>query len=109
VCMLEAIGVRPEVVDSGHRALEVLAERGDDFDVVIMDCQMPELDGYETTRRLRALDGPAAKLPVMAVTAHAMAGDRERCLAAGMNEYATKPLTLDRLSQGLCQLLPEHT
>lgn len=109
VRMLEAIGVRPEVVDSGHRALEVLAERGDDFDVVIMDCQMPELDGYETTRRLRALDGPAAILPVMAVTAHAMAGDRERCLAAGMNEYATKPLTLDRLSQGLCQLLPEHT
>lgn len=109
VRMLEAIGVACEVVGSGHEALEILQVRGGDFDVVIMDCQMPVLDGYETTQRLRALPGPAAELPVVAVTAHAMPGDRERCLAAGMNEYATKPLTVHRLSEVLKRVLPDES
>jgi signal transduction histidine kinase/CheY-like chemotaxis protein len=100
--MLAALGLRSVLAADGEEALERLAERA--FELVLMDCQMPRLDGFETTRRLRALDyrtraGDA--VPVVAVTAHAVDGYRERCLAAGMDGYLTKPVTIDRLRAGI--------
>ncbi|MBP7148476.1 MAG: response regulator [Acidobacteria bacterium] len=87
--MLEKMGYRVEVVASGCQALAAVARKP--FDLVLMDCQMPEMDGYEATQRIRELSGPAARIPIIAVTANAMAGDRERCLAAGMDDYLAKP------------------
>ncbi len=99
VGILQRLGYRVHVVDSGAGALDALEES--DFDLVLMDCQMAEMDGYEATRSIRQpgsrVRNPA--VPVVALTAHAMAGDREKCLAAGMNDYLTKPVeprALDR-------------
>jgi PAS domain S-box-containing protein len=91
-CLLEKLGAIVTVADTGQEAIDKLAASR--FDVVLMDCQMPVLDGYEATRSIRAgVAGPAAMtMPIIALTAHALTGDRERCLAAGMNEYLTKPL-----------------
>jgi signal transduction histidine kinase/CheY-like chemotaxis protein len=90
--MLERWGCVVEAALSGRGALEIAATRT--FDLVLMDCQMPEMDGFETTRRLRAALG-AGMPPVVAVTARAMEQDRQNCLAAGMNDYMAKPLSLD--------------
>ncbi|MEO8203794.1 MAG: ATP-binding protein, partial [Betaproteobacteria bacterium] len=87
--VLEAAGAVVTLAGSGREALDKV--RLGVFDVVMMDLQMPDMDGIETTRRLRAQPGLAA-LPVIAMTASAMAGDRERLLAAGMNDYLTKPV-----------------
>jgi CheY-like chemotaxis protein/HPt (histidine-containing phosphotransfer) domain-containing protein len=94
---LKKLGYRAEAVGNGREALEVLQRER--FDIVLMDCQMPEVDGYEVTRRLRAAEVAQGQPPryVVALTAHALSGDRERCLAAGMNDYLTKPLHLSDL------------
>jgi len=113
VSMLEMLGHRVELVGDGRQALEAL-ERSN-FDLVLMDCQMPELDGFEVTSRLReneAADARAGeptspRVPVIALTANAMQGDRERCLAAGMDDYLSKPLTLAQLGAALGKWLPE--
>lgn len=94
--LLESIGCEVEVVENGRQALEALA-RGS-FDAVLMDGQMPELDGYEATRRLRA---EGHRIPVVGVTAHAWPEERERCLAAGMDDHLVKPVRLDRLREAL--------
>ncbi|MBS0377362.1 MAG: response regulator [Proteobacteria bacterium] len=95
--MLQTLGVESDWANSGHRALEMLAERA--YDAVLMDCEMPELDGYATTQRLRdweSLEGrPAAR--VIALTANALKGDAERCRAAGMDDYLSKPFTIEEL------------
>ena len=87
--LLRRAGIEVVVADNGVRALEMLEWQS--FDGVLMDCQMPELDGYETTRRLRR-DARWAQLPVIAMTANAMVGDRDKALAAGMNDYLSKPI-----------------
>ncbi len=92
VSMLRKIGYEPEVASNGIEALDFLGRHP--YDLVFMDCQMPELDGYETTRLIRngqAGDGNRG-LPIVAMTANAMVGDRERCLAAGMDDYIAKPV-----------------
>lgn len=95
--VLEKMGHQVEVVDNGVKALEAL--KVNDYDFVLMDCQMPEMDGYRATRMLRdpasGVLNPA--IPVIAMTAHAMAGDKEKCLAAGMNDYIAKPFKLNQL------------
>jgi signal transduction histidine kinase/DNA-binding response OmpR family regulator len=102
---LEREGATVEIADNGRMALEILAQRS--FDLVLMDCQMPEMDGFEATRRIRALEaGTGVHLPVIAMTAHAMAGDRDRCLAAGMDDYLTKPITRDALLRGVSRWIP---
>jgi CheY-like chemotaxis protein len=98
--LLQRADIQVTVADNGLRALELLQERS--FDGVLMDCQMPELDGYEATRRLRR-DARWTRLPVIAMTANAMIGDREKALAAGMNDHVAKPIKLDQLFSTLAR------
>ena len=92
--LLRRAGIEVVVADNGLRALHMLEQQT--FDCVLMDCQMPELDGYEATRRLRQ-DARWRQLPVIAMTANAMVGDREKALAAGMNDHIAKPIKLAQL------------
>lgn len=92
---VRSLGHRVDTANNGREALEALERES--FDLILMDCQMPEIDGYEATRRLR-LQEPSRAVPVVAVTAHASSGDRERCLAAGMDDYLTKPYSKEELA-----------
>jgi two-component system sensor histidine kinase/response regulator len=93
--MLEKAGHRVTVAVNGLEALA--AVRNEPFDVVLMDVQMPELDGLQATSRIRAGEREGEHLPIIAMTAHAMSGDRERCLQAGMDDYISKPVRADEL------------
>ena len=99
--MLTKLGHRVDLAANGLEA--VTAVQQFPYDVVFMDCQMPELDGYAATERIRRLVGPRARVPIVAMTANAMAGDREHCLAVGMDDYMSKPLDratlIDRLTR----------
>jgi PAS domain S-box-containing protein len=97
--LLESLGYKVEMASSGSEAVE--AVRHSRYAAIVMDCLMPDMDGYEATRRIRALEGPGRHTPIVALTAAAMAGDRERCLAAGMDDYVSKPLDLDLLHAAL--------
>jgi len=96
--MVEKLGHHIELVNDGQALLDLLAKREAEFDLLLMDVQMPVLDGLEATRRYRANGG---RLPIIAMTAHAMAGDREQCLDAGMNAYMAKPLSASALTAAL--------
>lgn len=95
--ILEKLGADVTVAGNGEVAIAKLTSTR--FEVVLMDCQMPVLDGYEATRRIRSgAAGPSTKtIPIIALTAHALSGDRERCIAAGMNDYLTKPIDPGKL------------
>lgn len=101
--LLTALGYRVDTVVTGLEALE--AVKGRRYDAVLMDCQMPEMDGFEATRRIREWEGTDGRVPIIALTANAMAGDREDCLAAGMDEYIAKPVTKERLAAVLAQFV----
>ena len=93
--MLRRIGCQPTFAVDGKEAVQ-LAQQAE-FELILMDCQMPELDGYGATRAIRALGGRHAHVPILALTANAMPEDREACLKAGMDEFLTKPVKLDVL------------
>ncbi len=95
VGLLTKLGHRADVADDGREAVRLVDEG--DYDLVLMDVQMPVMDGLEATRAIRALDGPRGRVPVIAMTANAMTGDRERCLNAGMDDYIAKPIDRHRL------------
>jgi CheY-like chemotaxis protein len=97
--MLEKLGCRVRTVANGRQVLDALGDES--FDVILMDCQMPELDGYETTRRIRALSGPSAQVRIVALTASAAEADHRACLAAGMDGYLPKPVSIEALRQVL--------
>ena len=86
-----------------HHGAPVGIESSRFFDLVLMDCHMPVMDGYEATRRIRALPSPACKLPVVALTAGAMSADRAACIAAGMDDYVVKPIQPEALHQTVCR------
>jgi len=103
---LELLGCKVRVADGGSQA--VAATQTESFDIVLMDCQMPEVDGYEATRRIRLLEAAQSareriekRVPIVALTANAMRGDREECLAAGMDDYLSKPLVREELLEVL--------
>ena len=117
VRMVEKLGYRPAVVNNGQEALAAL-EKGR-YAAILMDCQMPLMDGFETTRAIREREASApsepntlrasgftSHIPIIAVTANAMQGDRERCLAAGMDDYLSKPIKLDALRAALARWTP---
>lgn len=104
--LLTLIGVSFEVAENGKIAVEKAVSGR--FDCVLMDCQMPVMDGYTSTRTMRKLEieGQLAKCPIVAMTANAMVGDREKCLAAGMDDYMSKPLNRNLIEQMLRKWLP---
>ncbi len=96
VRLLEKLGCQVAVAVNGREAVAMLAAQP--YDLVFMDCQMPEMDGYEATRTIRAGGAPGATVPIVAMTANAMRGDRERCIEAGMDDYVSKPIRSEDLS-----------
>lgn len=105
LALLEKSGHSVEVVDTGLKAVEAMMTNN--YDAILMDVQMPELDGVAATKRIRKLKGAKAKIPIIAMTAHAMAGAREEYLAAGMDDYLSKPIDPQALLQRLSEL-SEH-
>ena len=90
VVLLEQMGMLVKVAGNGVEAVKMV--QSDLFDLVMMDVQMPEMDGFQATRTIREMSGSVSKLPIIALTAHAIKGDKERCLAAGMDDYVSKPI-----------------
>ena len=101
--LVEYLGGSVDVAPNGRDAVRMVGEEA--YDLVLMDCQMPELDGYEATAEIRRLEGASRHVPIVAMTANAMSGDRERCIAAGMDDYLTKPVKLNHLSDVIARWL----
>jgi two-component system sensor histidine kinase/response regulator len=104
--LLEKLDYRVDVVADGLAA--VAAWQTGKFDLIIMDCQMPQMDGYAATREIRRLEDGKRHIPIVALTAHAMKGDEEKCRAAGMDDYLSKPIDRDKLDACLERLLPNN-
>lgn len=103
--MVERLGCRATIASNGMEALSILSQQ--DYDAVLMDIQMPELDGTETTRKIRQREsGTGRRVPVVATTAHSMPGDREMCLSAGMDDYLAKPFSPLELLSVLAGFMP---
>ncbi|MBC8328761.1 MAG: response regulator [Planctomycetes bacterium] len=104
---LVRLGYSFDLAGNGREALEAL-DHGRRFDAVLMDCQMPEMDGYQATAAIRKRNDPYRVIPVIAMTAHAMQGDRQQCLDAGMDDYVSKPIGADELARVLGRWVAEE-
>jgi CheY-like chemotaxis protein len=102
--MLKKIGYQADVAMNGLEAIEILQKSI--YDVVLMDLQMPKMDGIEATRHIISRFPPERRPQIVAMTANAMEGDREICLAAGMNDYITKPINIEQLAKALSHCHP---
>ena len=109
VVLLEKLGYRADVVANGLEAVDAVARIR--YALVLMDCQMPEMDGWEATAMIRKEEGARGshRLPIIAITANAMPGDREKCQKAGMDDYLAKPVTLDKIRVLLARWIPGHS
>jgi two-component system sensor histidine kinase RpfC len=107
--MLTSLGCLVELVENGKEAFETASDENHRYDLILMDCQMPVMDGYEATRRLQKNweEKGCQPITIVALTAHAMPGDKQKCLDAGMNDYLSKPLQMDMLSATLKRWVPE--
>jgi len=101
--LLVIFGYEPDVVENGKQAVEKVAEGA--YDIVFMDCQMPEMDGYEATMLIRESETDNHTV-IIAMTGNSMAGDREKCLACGMDDYVSKPLRIEELKSTLEKWIP---
>ena len=109
IAILNSLKINVDVANDGLDAVTMLSHsRSSTFDLILMDCQMPNLDGYETTRRIRAGDAGelSSKIPIIALTANTMNSEREKCINAGMNEYLTKPINTNALKSILAEYQP---
>jgi CheY-like chemotaxis protein len=104
--LLERIGCQVEVVEHGQAALEALDRSV--YDLVLLDCEMPVMDGLEAARAIRQRPGPEARIPIIAVTANAFVEHRHSCLQAGMNDFLAKPVTLAAMWEKLGEWAPEN-
>ncbi|HKH87905.1 MAG TPA: response regulator, partial [Acidimicrobiales bacterium] len=106
--VLENLGYTFTIANNGLEAVD--AFQAGTYDAVLMDCQMPEMDGYEATGAIRQIEGSDGHIPIIAMTAAAMDGDRENCMAAGMDDFITKPVRLEAVSTALERWLsrPAH-
>lgn len=107
--MLQRLNIRADVAANGKEAVEAAARIS--YNLILMDCQMPEMDGFEATQAIRRHEqaiGATERAAIVAMTANAMAGDRDRCLAAGMDGYLVKPLTLEDMQKTVCQWVPSQ-
>jgi CheY-like chemotaxis protein len=105
--LLETLGCMVSTARNGLEAVDAYREK--EFDLILMDCQMPEMDGYEATRAIRQIEGfQQRRTPIVALTAHAMEGSREASLASGMDDQITKPLTMAMLVSKLLEWLVRH-
>jgi CheY-like chemotaxis protein/anti-sigma regulatory factor (Ser/Thr protein kinase) len=102
--LLQKLGLAADAVVNGREAVEALEKRK--YDLVLMDCQMPDMDGFEATAVIRSREGASCHQTICALTANAMDGDPERCLAAGMDDYISKPVGLEKLREALCRWIP---
>ncbi|MFA9562086.1 MAG: response regulator, partial [Nitrospirota bacterium] len=105
--LVAKLGHQVELVSNGKEAYQALQHKA--FALVLMDCQMPEMDGYAATRAIREWEGRKQHIPIIALTANAMSGDREKCLAAGMDDYLTKPIQPEKLRDVFLRWLPQST
>jgi CheY-like chemotaxis protein len=101
VGQLRLLGLDAKVAGSGAEAIDTLREGG--YDLILLDCQMPDVDGYEVAAEIRRLENGERRIPIVAVTAYVLEGERERCLAAGMDDYLPKPVSTVRLAETLGQ------
>ena len=106
VGMLKRLGMNTEIANDGKQAVQVYQQQAHHYDLVLMDCEMPEIDGYQATQQIRAFEHEynLKSVTIVALTAHAMRDQQQRCVQAGMDDFLTKPLAFERLKQLLMQI-----